>query len=148
MNAEESKYTFMPWRQNKTMRQLMDRPGTCHRSDFWERHREIKNRTNPRKFCYYLFCNLPRSYFIPETKLLGFSPQANCTDRATAASRRCIVSTFADRGCHVVSATDPRGRYLGFLDPEPLLFHSSSSSVILTRLSGLRSRSIISHKIW
>jgi hypothetical protein len=27
---------------------------------------------------------------------------------------------------------------LGFLDPEPLLFHSSSSSVILTRLSGPR----------
>jgi hypothetical protein len=34
----------------------------------------------------------------------------------------------------VVSATDPRGRNTGFLDPEPLLFHSSSSSVILTRL--------------
>jgi hypothetical protein len=25
----------------------------------------------------------------------------------------------------VVSATDPHGRNLGFLDPEPLLFHSS-----------------------
>jgi hypothetical protein len=32
----------------------------------------------------------------------------------------------------VVSATDPHGRNLGFLDPEPLLFHSSSSSIILT----------------
>jgi hypothetical protein len=29
----------------------------------------------------------------------------------------------------VVSATDPHGRNLGFLDPEPLLFHSSSSTV-------------------
>jgi hypothetical protein len=29
---------------------------------------------------------------------------------------------------------------LNFLHPEPLLFHSSSSSVILTRLSGLCSR--------
>jgi hypothetical protein len=25
----------------------------------------------------------------------------------------------------VVSATDPHGRNLGFLDPKPLLFHSS-----------------------
>jgi hypothetical protein len=38
-----------------------------------------------------------------------------------------LVPTFADRGCRVVSA-------------EPLLFHSSSSSVILTRLSEPRSR--------
>jgi hypothetical protein len=35
----------------------------------------------------------------------------------------------------VVSATDPHGRILGFLDPEPLLFLPSSSSVVLTRLS-------------
>jgi hypothetical protein len=48
----------------------------------------------------------------------------------------------------VVSAADPDGRNLGFLDPEPLLFHSSSSSVILTRLSGPRSRPTISQKIW
>jgi hypothetical protein len=27
-----------------------------------------------------------------------------------------LVSTFADRGCRVVSATDPHGRVLGFLD--------------------------------
>jgi hypothetical protein len=44
-----------------------------------------------------------------------------------------LVPTFADRGCSVVSATDPHGRNLGFLDPEPLLFHSP---VVLTRLSG------------
>jgi hypothetical protein len=49
------------------------------------------------------------------------------------------VPTLADRGCRVVSATDPHGRNLGFLDPEPLLFHSSSSSVVLTSLSGPRS---------
>jgi hypothetical protein len=36
----------------------------------------------------------------------------------------------------MVSATDPTAVNLGFLDPEPLFFHSSSSSVILTRLSG------------
>jgi hypothetical protein len=27
-----------------------------------------------------------------------------------------FVPTFADRGCHVVSVTDPYGRVLGFLD--------------------------------
>jgi hypothetical protein len=59
------------------------------------------------------------------------------------------VSTYlADRGCRVVSATDPHGRNRGFLDPEPLLFHSSSSSIILTGLSGPRSRPTTSEKIW
>jgi hypothetical protein len=52
-----------------------------------------------------------------------------------------LVPTFAGRNCHVVSATDPMAVNLGFLDPEPLLFRSSSSSVILTRLSGLLRKS-------
>jgi hypothetical protein len=39
----------------------------------------------------------------------------------------------------VVSVTDPYGRILGFLD-RSRYFISSSSSVILTRLSGPRSR--------
>jgi hypothetical protein len=59
-----------------------------------------------------------------------------------------LVPTLADRGCRVVSAADPHGCNLGFLDPEPLLFHSSSSSVILTRLSGPRSRPTTSQEIW
>jgi hypothetical protein len=41
-----------------------------------------------------------------EENLHGLSPQANYTDRETA----------ADRGCHVVSVTDPHGRILCFLD--------------------------------
>jgi hypothetical protein len=47
----------------------------------------------------------------------------------------------------MVSATDPYGRILGFSRPEPLLFLSSSSSVVVTRLSGPRSRSTTSQKI-
>jgi hypothetical protein len=43
-------------------------------------------------------------------KLRDLSPQANYTDRATAAN------FFADRGCHVVSVTNPHGRILAFLD--------------------------------
>jgi hypothetical protein len=48
------------------------------------------------------------------------------------------LPTFADRGCHVVSVTDPYGRILGFSRQEPLLFLPSSSSIVLTRLSGPR----------
>jgi hypothetical protein len=53
-----------------------------------------------------------------------------------------LMPTFSDRGCHVV-----RGQRDGSLRPysrlsrpEPLLFLPSSSSVVLTRLSGPRSR--------
>jgi hypothetical protein len=35
------------------------------------------------------------------------------SDRRLSAKR---LPTFADRGCHVVSVTDPYGRILGFLD--------------------------------
>jgi hypothetical protein len=44
------------------------------------------------------------------------SPRANYIDRATAAFRRSDCQLFVDRGCHVVSVTDPYGRILGFLD--------------------------------
>jgi hypothetical protein len=40
------------------------------------------------------------------------------------------------RWCRVVSATDTYGRILGFTRPEPLLFLSSSSSIVFMRLSG------------
>jgi hypothetical protein len=42
----------------------------------------------------------------------------------------------------------PTAVNLGFLDPEPLLFRSSSSSVIFTRLSGPRSRPTTSQNIF
>jgi hypothetical protein len=46
---------------------------------------------------------------IKKKKLRGLSPQANYTDRATAAVGE-VVPTFAGRGCYVVSATDSYGR--------------------------------------
>jgi hypothetical protein len=49
------------------------------------------------------------------------------------------VPTFADRGVAWSAQRISMAVNLGFLGPEPLLFHSSSSSVILTRLSGPRS---------
>jgi hypothetical protein len=51
-----------------------------------------------------------------QKKLHGLSPRANYSDRATAACRRSDCQLFADRGCHIVSVTDPYGRILGFLD--------------------------------
>jgi hypothetical protein len=63
----------------------------------------------------------------------------NYTDRTTAA--------FADRWCYVVSVTDPSGRIIDFSRPEPLLFLPSSSSVVLTRLSGPLSRPTTCQKI-
>jgi hypothetical protein len=47
---------------------------------------------------------------LTETKLRGFSPQANYTDRGTSACQISLVLTFSDRWCPVVSATDPHGR--------------------------------------
>jgi hypothetical protein len=69
----------------------------------------------------------------------GLSPRANYTDRATAACRRSDCQLFADRGCYMVSVTDPYSRILGFLD-RSCYFSVSISSVALTRLSGPRSR--------
>jgi hypothetical protein len=50
-----------------------------------------------------------------KTKLHGLSPRVNYTDRATTACRRSVCQLFADKGCHVVSVTDPYGRILSFL---------------------------------
>jgi hypothetical protein len=47
---------------------------------------------------------------------------------------------------HVVTVTDPYGRILGFLDRSPLHFLSSRSSIVLTTLSGPRSRPLFLRK--
>jgi hypothetical protein len=59
-----------------------------------------------------------------------------------------VVPTFAGRGCCVVSATNSHGLQSRFSRTEPLHFHSSSSSIVLTRLSRPRSRHPISQKMW
>jgi hypothetical protein len=48
----------------------------------------------------------------------------------------------------MVSAEDPYGRILCSSRPEPLLFLPSSSSIVLTRLSGARFRPATFQKIW
>jgi hypothetical protein len=57
---------------------------------------------------------------VSTNKLHGLSPRANHTDRATAACRRNDCQLFADKGCHVVSVTDPYGRILGSVIPTAL----------------------------
>jgi hypothetical protein len=75
------------------------------------------------------------------------SARVNYTDRATAA--------FCEVSANFRAKKLPRGLrdrnllpYSRFCRPLPLLFLSSSSSVVLTRLSGLRSRPTASQKIW
>jgi hypothetical protein len=65
-----------------------------------------------------------KNYYIgilkqKKTKLRGLSPRANFTDRAAASCRPSWCQLFVDKGCHVVSVTDPYGRILGFLDRTP-----------------------------
>jgi hypothetical protein len=85
-----------------------------------------------------------------QNKLRGLSQRSKYSDLVTAPPRPAkLVKTFADRGCREVGATDPYGRILGFLNRiRYFFFLSSSSSIILTRLTGPRSRPITSQKIW
>jgi hypothetical protein len=50
------------------------------------------------------------------------SPQANYTDRECLSAK--LVPTFADKGSHMVIATDPYDRILGFLDRSPYFLFS------------------------
>jgi hypothetical protein len=59
-----------------------------------------------------------------------------------------LVPTFTDIECHMVNVADPYGRNLGFLDRSRYFFLLSSSSIVLTRLSGPRSRPTTFKKIW
>jgi hypothetical protein len=83
-----------------------------------------------------------------ENKLRAFCPQAKYTDRATGACRRSQSQLLRIEGVAWSGQLIPMVVNLNFLDLEPLLFHSSSSSVILTRLSGHRSRPTSCQKIW
>jgi hypothetical protein len=58
------------------------------------------------------------------------------------------MPNFAGSVRCMVSATEPYGRSSWFCRPEPLLFHSSSSSIILRSPSGPRSRATTPQKIY
>jgi hypothetical protein len=82
-----------------------------------------------------------------KTELCGFSPQANGTDRLTAACQRSWCQLLQIEGLTWSVQWIPTAVNLHFLDLEPLLSNSSSSSVILTRLSGTHHRPTTSQKI-
>jgi hypothetical protein len=64
------------------------------------------------------------SYFVTWLKKTrGLSPRANYTDRRFSAK---LVLTFADRECHMVSAIDPHGRILDFLDRSRYYFFQAA----------------------
>jgi hypothetical protein len=56
------------------------------------------------------------------------------------------VSIFADRGVLLGQRGGSLGPYSRFSRPEPLIFLPSSSSIVLRRLSGPRSRPTTSQK--
>jgi hypothetical protein len=85
-----------------------------------------------------------------KNKLRGLNPQANYTNRATAACRRSKCQYLRIEGAKWSS-----GRLDGSLwpysrlsRPETLFFLPSSSSIVLTRLSGNLSIPTTSEKIW
>jgi hypothetical protein len=55
-------------------------------------------------------------FFVTFFFFFTFTSRFRLSDRSLPAK---LVPTLADRGCRVVSATDPHGRNLRFLDPEP-----------------------------
>jgi hypothetical protein len=81
------------------------------------------------------------------TKFHVFSRQANYTGPSDRRLSAKLVPTFADRNVAWSAQRIPTAVNLVFLKPEPLLFHSSSSSFILARLSGSRCRPTTSQKI-
>jgi hypothetical protein len=73
------------------------------------------------------------------TKLHGLSLRANYTDRATAACRRSQCRLLRIDGVEWSAKQIPTSVFL-VPRPQPLFFLPSSSSIVLTRLSGPRSR--------
>jgi hypothetical protein len=72
------------------------------------------------------------TYKQTNTNSVAFRPSANYTDRAVAACRQILVSIADRRASRGQRDGSPRP-LISVFKPEPLLFHSSSSSVILTR---------------
>jgi hypothetical protein len=76
-----------------------------------------------RYFTYYYYCTLCYNHVI-KPDYMKQNKQTNSMvwvrERTYRPSDRRLsakwLPTFADKGCHVVSVTDPYGRILGFLD--------------------------------
>jgi hypothetical protein len=85
-------------------------------------------------------------------RVLKLNSVASVRQRTIPSERPPLVGEVSAKFC---GYRVPRGQrdvsplpYSRFSVPEPLLFHSSSSLIVLTRLSGPRSRPTTSQKIW
>jgi hypothetical protein len=101
----------------------------------------------------FIFHPVPRPpWWKLKLNSVAFSPQANYTDRATVACLRSWCQLLRIEDVEWSAQRIPTTLNPGFLHPEPLLFHSSSSSVILTRVSGPGNRTrafwICSQELW
>jgi hypothetical protein len=77
-----------------------------------------------------------RTDFLPQTYKNPWPESASQLHRPRDSRLSAkLVLTFADRRCCMVNVTDSYGR-IPFSRPEPLLFLSSSSSIVLTSRSG------------
>jgi hypothetical protein len=85
------------------------------------------------------FSEIRERKFYNEKKLHGLSPRENYTDRATAACRRSDCQLLRIEGTTWSAWRIPTAVFSVFYTGAAT-FLSSSSSVVLTRLSGPRSR--------
>jgi hypothetical protein len=86
---------------------------------------------------------------LKTNKIPGFYSASELYRLMTATGLRILMPSFADRGvsCGQRDGT-PTVVNLGFLDRSRYFFHSSSSSVILSRLSGPNSTLTASQRTW
>jgi hypothetical protein len=93
-----------------------------HQLKHWDSGFEFHLRHGSLCLCYPVYVAVLRlvdSQSMESYRLFIKNSVAWVRERTMASGRRLLtklVPTFAIRGCHVVSVTDPYGRILGFLD--------------------------------
>jgi hypothetical protein len=86
--------------------------------------------------------------WIKQKISVAISLQAKYTDLAAAICRRSWCQLLRVDRCRVVSAMGPARPLISGYQTGAATFHSSSSTVILTRLSGSRSRPTATQRMW
>jgi hypothetical protein len=79
---------------------------------------------------------------------MALSPRANYTDRAIATCRQNLVPTFVDREVSLGQRGGSPAVVNVFYRPEPLLFFQVVPHLSSQGLSGPRSRTTATQKIW
>jgi hypothetical protein len=106
---------------------------------------------NSKRLCKFSGFQTSNNNEQPVNAVLKKNSVALFRKRTIPTERPTLVGKVGSSFIRIESVARSAHRFptaVNFLDPEPLLFHSSSSSVILTRLSGPHSRPTTSQKIW